>query len=88
MLHMVDEELIGICREIVSENRTSDEWALVESGDMFQTRKYCGGYDADESAFCFSVYRDDGEYWFQLSLDEAGRVLRGETISIQARIPD
>ena len=81
-----DEELRKLCAEIVAESLTEPEWAERESDDMFQTGHYCGGFDADESAFCFSHSRDDGsEWWFQLTLDEVGRVARGEAVQLNAR---
>jgi hypothetical protein len=72
----VDEQFFNICEKILSENKTQQEWAFIESSDMFQTRNYCGGYDATEDAFCFSYYDPDGqEFWFQLSLNEVKEIV-------------
>lgn len=43
---------------------------MIESSDMFQTKNFCGGFDAIENEFCFSYYNDDKEFWFQLSLND------------------
>ena len=82
----IDSEFRSICQEIVAENQTEEEWAEVESDDMFQSENYVGGFDADEEAFCFSYYAPDGqEYWFQFTLDEAKAVTAGETPVIEIR---
>ncbi|MDP6555956.1 MAG: hypothetical protein QGG71_14900 [Pirellulaceae bacterium] len=70
MDYQIDDEFRSICQEIVAEDKTEDEWAEIESCDMFQTQKYCGGFEADEEEFCFSAYLTDREYWFQLSLEQ------------------
>jgi hypothetical protein len=62
---------------IVDTNRTEAEWGAVESDDMFERGPYVGGYDADERAFTFSVHADDGELWFQFTLDEARSIVAG-----------
>ena len=66
------QELLDICRHVLEEQKTIDEWAEIESDDMFQSEHFCGGFDATERAFCFSLYDDDNgrEYWFQLTLDD------------------
>lgn len=84
----IDAELRTICREIVAENQAEEDWAEVESDDMFQTEHYQGGYDADEEAFCFSHYAPDGEeYWFELTLAEAKAIAAGEDLVIELRPP-
>ena len=61
----VDQEFRAICKQIIKEARTLAEWAEIESGDMFQSARYCGGFEADEGAFTFSHYDEDGrEIWF------------------------
>lgn len=80
------EELISIFRQIVGENKTVDEWAEIESDDMFQTENYCGGFDATELAFCFSyVDKDRNDYWFQLTLDEIQNLVETELVQIELR---
>ena len=74
MRHRVDEELRRICQGIVSEGKSEEDWALVESDDMIQVGKYEGGYDATEMEFCFSVYMDGAEYWLQFSLEQAKEI--------------
>lgn len=55
---------------------------------MFQTAYYCGGFDGTEMAFCFSMRRWDGEFWFQISLDQVLQVQRGEQSTIEVRRAD
>ena len=81
-----DGEFRKLCAEIVAQALSETEWAERESDDMFQTDHYSGGYDATESAFCFSHHRDDGsEWWFQLSLGDIGRIARGEPVVLDER---
>ena len=35
------------------------KWAKKESSDEFQTKNYCGGFDATENEFCFSYYNEN-----------------------------
>jgi hypothetical protein len=74
MNHKLNSEFYEICKQIVSENKNSSEWAAIESDDMFQSGMYEGGFDATEMEFTFSVYLDDNEYWFQLSLDDVYKI--------------
>ena len=82
----LDSEFVGIARGIAAEARSEAEWAEMESDDMFQTDHYCGGYEAEEMAFCFSYYAPDGsEYWFQLDLRDIERVVAGELNTVSGR---
>ena len=82
----IDSEFRALCREIASENRPEEEWAEIESDDMFQSESYEGGYDATEEAFCFSHYAQDGqEYWFQLKLSEVLAIAAGRNPMIEVR---
>lgn len=80
-----DDKLVEICSEIVREDRTLAEWGEIESDDMFQVGRYHGGFDSIEEAFCFSAYTDDGEFWFQFTLEQAISICAGEMIRIPAR---
>lgn len=81
-----DAEFLALCREILIGDHSDEEWADLESDDMFQTDSYCGGYDATEEAFTFSYYAPDGEeYWFQLTLAEVGALAAGQQVPIEAR---
>ncbi len=82
MEHAIDDELRNICREIQRDNRTVAEWAEIESCDWFQTAHYCGGFDATEMEFTFSITLDSTEYCFQLSLEQALGVAEGRITSI------
>jgi hypothetical protein len=82
----MNAELRTLCREIVAENKSVEEWAEIESDDMFETESYEGGFDATEEAFCFSHYTEDGEEsWFQLTLSEVQAIAAGEDRVVEAR---
>jgi len=83
MQHKIDNLFIEICKEIISENKSPEEWAEVESDDWFQTEKYCGGFDATEMEFCFSLYENEDEYWFQVSLDDVKDIISGNKDSVE-----
>jgi len=86
MKMLISEELKSIFYEINEENKSLSEWAEIESDDMFQTKNYCGGFDAIENAFCFSYYDENNkEYWFQLSLDEVAKAIKDEIKEIEIR---
>jgi hypothetical protein len=83
---VIDSELRTLCREIVAEKRSAEEWAEMESDDMFETESYEGGFDATEEAFCFSHYTEGGEEsWFQLTLSEVQALAAGEDRAIEVR---
>ena len=81
----VTGELIQLCKQIVDEQKSEVEWALIESDDMFKADNIEGGFDAVEIAFCFSIFIDSGEYWFQLSLMEVEKVYCGHLTEIDVR---
>ena len=83
-----DEAFRGICQQILSENRNLEEWSEMESDDMFQYGPYVGGFDADEGEFCFSVYRADGEYWFQVSLEQIRQIVEGSLEIVDIRLAE
>lgn len=74
----IDREFREICDKIISRNLNENEWAEIESSGEFQTKSYCGGFDATEREFCFSFYDKNQEYWFQLSLNEIKRIKDGD----------
>lgn len=85
----VGDEFKGICKSIVNENKLVNEWAEIESDDMFQTENYCGGFDATEMEFCFSYYdKKRDEYWFQLPLSEINDILEGKKESLEVKSID
>lgn len=69
MIHKFKDEFYIICKEILEENKNINEWAEIESDDLFHVGVYEGGFDATEMEFCFSVFENDNEYWFQFPLD-------------------
>mgnify|MGYP006291209015 CR=1 FL=1 len=79
MEHIIDAEFKELCKEIVEENNSLEEWAEIESDDMFQSKNYFGGFYADEMEFGFTYYdKDDNKYWFKVSLDIIEKILDGE----------
>ena len=83
---LVTEEFRGICSEIVSERKSDQEWAAVESDDMFQSEHFVGGFDATEQAFCFSYFDPSAtEYWFQLTRSEIEEIAAGRRASFDVR---
>ena len=85
----IDDELRDLLRGIADQAKSEDEWAEIESDDMFQSENYVGGYDSDESAFCFSCYSQGREeYWFQVDLGEIDRILAGDLSSIEMKPAD
>jgi len=43
---VVDDQLREICASIEAQSLSENEWAGRESDDEFQTKNYCGGFDA------------------------------------------
>ncbi len=75
----IDSELISLCRKIEAEEKSDREWSEVESCDMFQTEKYCGGYDAIEQGFWFSYYDKSGkEWWFEITTEAIAQIIAGK----------
>ena len=74
MLHKLEAEFYLICKEIIKENKTLAAWAEIESDDLFQSGNYEGGFDSTEMEFCFRVFVNSNEFWFQLSLDSVRKV--------------
>ena len=88
MLIQIDDSLYKICHYINSMNKDVDEWSKIESSNYFQIGHYCGGFDSIENAFCFSYYKDNKEFWFQLSLDKIKNILHKEIDKIEVRPAD
>ena len=82
----VNSELRSIAESIEKETLSAEEWAAIESGDMFQTQSFCGGYDADDNEFLFSWYAADGtEYYFGLSIAQVMEIASGSRPEILGR---
>jgi hypothetical protein len=77
----IDEQLLSICSNIQKENLSVEEWAEIESDDMFQTENYEGGFDGTEKEFVFSFYGDN-EYWFQMTLQQVKEISSGKLKSV------
>ncbi len=82
---LVDNELRTIFHAILSEKKSLGEWAEIESDDYFQTDRYVGGFDATEMAFCFSLFDQGIEYWFQFSLEQIEDLLGVDESEIKTR---
>jgi hypothetical protein len=84
-----DKDLMFIFENILSMEKTLEEWREIEAPDYFQRGSYEGGYDATEDAFCFSYYDENGkEFWFQLSLDDIKNIIGGKNYHIRVRPAD
>lgn len=88
MKHKIDQDLKSVCQQILQENKSIEQWSEIESDDMFQKGNYVGGFDATEEEFCFSVFIDCKEYWFQCSLEDAKGISEGLINEIDADIDD
>lgn len=86
MIIKVEEDFKIICNNILSEKKSLEEWAKIESDDMFQEGRFCGGFDANEGEFCFSVCLNEKEFWFQFSLNDAKKIILDEIQIIDIRI--
>ena len=85
----ISDELRSIADQIERENISESDWADREACDTFQTKSFCGGYDADERAFLFSWYASDGhEYWFALSREDVRSIASGGQIEILGRLAE
>jgi len=59
------------------------QWAEIESDDMFQHGNYEGGFDATGMTFCFSVYENGQEYWFEFPLSEVELFDKGLKMDVE-----
>lgn len=84
----IDEELRSLLREIKLQRKSATEWAEIESDGLLQSENYRGGYDATEMEFCFSLFRNQKEYWFQFSLSEIDTLLRRSDAELEVRPAD
>jgi hypothetical protein len=78
MTHKINDDFLEICKEILSENKTAEEWAEIESDDIFQRGNYEGGFDATGMTFCFSVSEHGKECWFEFPLTDVELFDKGE----------
>lgn len=84
----IDDELKSLLRQMQLERKSAIEWAEIESDDLLQSEHYRGGFDTTEMAFCFSLFRNQKEYWFQFSLSDIDTLLRGSHAKIEVRPAD
>ena len=88
MIVLLLKDMTDIMQEIARMNLSADGWAEIESCDMFQTENLCGGYDALENAFCFSLYDGDKEFWFQFTLEDVQAFNNRSVLKIDLRKAD
>lgn len=88
MKHQFEIDFYAICNLILEENKTIEEWAEIESSNMFQEGIYVGGFDGTEMEFTFSVKISGKEYWFQLPLTDISKILRKEIQEIRVTEAD
>ena len=81
-------DFLLLCDRIIAKKLSIDQWMEIPSSDMFQKGDYVGGFDDNEREFTFSYYSGKDEYWFQMSLEDVGRVRRGEITEVEARPAD
>lgn len=82
MLLPLTPEFRDICRDIIAEHRTLDEWAETPACDYFQSPHFCGGFE--DRDFCFSFFAPDSvEHWFSVTLDQAHAIARGDDVTIE-----
>ena len=81
----VNDELKSICKDILEENKTGDDWAKVEAEDWFQTDNFCGGFEKATNGFAFSYYENEKEFWFDLKLSDVSEILNGNIKTIECR---
>lgn len=86
MKHRIADSFVELCKQIVSESKSLDEWYEMRSDDMFQSEKYCGGFESMEDEFTFSLFKDNGcEYWFQLSLEQVEEIAQGKLTTVDIK---
>ncbi len=88
MFIKVQADFKNICTQILQEDKTIEEWAELESDDMFNVGTYSGGFDATEMEFCFSTTINETEYWFQLSLDDVLKVSQNKLETFEIRVAE
>lgn len=83
-----DDILRKIWQDIVSQEKTDEQWPKIESDDRYQESPYIGGYNAIEQEFWFSFYEGQKEYWFGFSLSIACRIANGDECWLDLIEPD
>ena len=89
----MNAEFENILKEILKENWDLKTWSAHESGDWFQTKHFCGGFEADETyengEFNFSYYDEhEKEWWFTFKLHEVNDLFKKGFNAIQLTDPD
>lgn len=82
MTHVLNNDFLEIAKEIINENKSPDDWALIEASDMFQRGNYVGGA-MQRKWRSLLVFMKRGQYWFQLTLDEIQNFVSGKIAIVQ-----
>ena len=88
MMHKFENDFYSITEEIISEKKNIEEWAEMESDDMFHRGNYEGGFDSTEMEFCFRVIINAVEYWFQLSLQQVEKIFLRQLDEVDVRLAE
>ncbi len=88
MIHKFENDFYLISEEIISEKKDVNGWSEIEADEMFQKGNYEGGFDATEMEFCFRVFIDDIEYWFQLPLESIEKVYLRKLNEVDTRLAE
>lgn len=79
------EKFLDICKEIIAEDLTEDEWAGRASSDYFYEMPFCGGFEKEANAFIFGFYdANDDLYSFKLALSQIPEIVSGKIQSVEA----
>ncbi|MEW8053316.1 MAG: hypothetical protein AB2809_23415 [Candidatus Thiodiazotropha sp.] len=85
----IEPDLRSICQDIQSKTLELSQWSEIESADMFQQGNFVGSFDADEQEFCFSYFAPNKiEYWFQISLETAQDISKGNSPVLVGRLAE
>lgn len=73
-----DRHILAICRQILEQERSLEEWAAAEQTTLAQGL-YKGSFDESFNAFVFSfMMEEDQEWWFRLSLELVETISQGQ----------
>lgn len=81
----VNDELKSICKDILDENKSAEQWKESGVGELYQTDSFCGGYEAATGLFSFSLYRGEKEFWFDLQLSAVSDIVNGNKKTIECK---
>ncbi len=89
-LYSVDNELLSLLQEIKQDIAAG---LIVASDDLYQSEKYCGGFEGDEDdlaagEFTFSVYKDKKVIaWLSIPFIQIDEIITGKRTQVLASDP-